>query len=403
MAITSVDDIETIAVVGSGQMGRGIAAVAALSGYETYLNDIDEEQLEEAMQEIEWSYQKTVEHGNATEEEVDAALDRLNSTLSLEEAAGDADFVTEAAVEQQAVKQDIFADLDEVCPERTILSTNTSGLNITKLAESVDRPSQVVGTHWFNPPMLMDLVEVILTEHTDPDVADTAEDLVESFGKTPIRCKKDIPSFIVNRCMRPYGEAAAWLAYWDEVTYEEVDSAFKYREGFPMGPFELADFTGGIQIRVEGEQDHLEDDRPMSYDTHVCPLLKELYEEGRMGRKADAGYYDYSDKDQPEISEEAGEDFDVMLVWAPTINEAAKMVENDVASVEDIDVGMELGGNWPVGPLQKADEVGLETVVEKLVEIAEMHVEHDSEFNKVAEVLPTDLLIEMAKNDETFY
>lgn len=397
--VVNIDDIETVAVVGAGQMGRGIGAVAALAGYETTITDIDESQLEEAAERIEWSYEKSVEKDSATEAETNAALDRLTFTTEFDDAVGNADFVTEAAVEQQAVKQDIFADLDAATPEEAILATNTSGLNITELAETTEDPERVIGTHWFNPPMLMELVEVIMTEHTPDGVADTAESLVESFGKTPIRCKVDVPSFIVNRLMRPYGEGPAWMVYRGEHSLREIDSAMKYAEGFPMGPFELADFTGGIQLRVEGEQDHLGDDRPMSYDTEVCPLLHQLYEKGRYGRKADAGYYEYDERDEPRIPVDAGQGFDTLLVWAPIVNEAAKMVENDVASVEDIDTGARLGGNWPMGPLEKADEVGADLVVRKLTEVASRH----EDTNKLAETLPCDLLVRKAKTSETFY
>ena len=392
-------DIETTAVIGAGEMGRGIAAVAALVGYEAMICDVDPDQLDAAREHVEWSYGKSVERGAIGESDAEAALDRIETTTDLPEAVSEADFITEAAVEQQAVKEDIFSDLDDHAPEEAILATNTSGLNITRLAEATDRPGRVVGTHWFNPPMLMDLVEVIETEHIDDGVADTCEDLVGSFGKTPIRCRRDIPSFIVNRLMRPYGESAAWLVYYEEAEIEAIDSAMKYKEGFPMGPFELADFTGGIQIRVEGEGDHLEDDRPLSYDTQVCPLLHDLYEQGRYGRKAGAGYYDYSEQDEPEIPEGAGADFDTLWVWAPTINEAAKMVQYDVASAEDVDTGARLGGNWPVGPLRKADEIGAEAVVRTCIETAALH----EPINKVAETLPCKLLIEKAKTGETFH
>jgi enoyl-CoA hydratase/3-hydroxyacyl-CoA dehydrogenase len=392
-------DIETTAVIGAGEMGRGIAAVAALAGYEAMICDVDPDQLDAAREHVEWSYGKSVERGAIGESDAEAALDRIETTTDLPEAVSEADFITEAAVEQQAVKEDIFSDLDDHAPGEAILATNTSGLNITRLAEATDRPGRVVGTHWFNPPMLMDLVEVIETEHIDDGVADTCEDLVGSFGKTPIRCRRDIPSFIVNRLMRPYGESAAWLVYYEEAEIEAIDSAMKYKEGFPMGPFELADFTGGIQIRVEGEGDHLEDDRPLSYDTQVCPLLHDLYEQGRYGRKAGAGYYDYSEQNEPEIPEGAGADFDTLWVWAPTINEAAKMVQYDVASAEDVDTGARLGGNWPVGPLAKADEIGAEAVVRTCIETAALH----EPINKVAETLPCKLLIEKAKTGETFH
>ncbi|MCD2203368.1 3-hydroxyacyl-CoA dehydrogenase [Halobacterium sp. KA-6] len=397
--VVGISDIETVAVIGSGEMGRGIAAVASLAGYETYINDIDESQLVEAKEQIQWSYGKSVENGAATEAETDAAIERLTFTTDLEEAVGDADFVTEAAVEQQSVKEDIFENLDEIAPEDALLTTNTSGLNITQLAETTSRPGQVIGTHWFNPPMLMELVEVIMTEHTVDGAADTAESIIRSFDKTPIRCKIDIPSFIVNRLMRPYGEEPAWMVYRGEHSIKEIDSAMKFKAGFPMGPFELADYTGGLQVRVEAEQDHLKDDRPMSYDTEVCPILHQLYDKGRYGRKTNAGYYDYTDSDEPDIPVDAGQGFDSLLVWAPIINEAVKMVQNEVASVEDIDTGAELGGNWPTGPLKKCDEVGADVVLEKVTEVANRHTDTD----KVAETLPCDLLVEKAKNGGTFY
>jgi len=166
-----------------------------------------------------------------------------------------------------------------------------------------------------------------------------------------------------------------------------------------MGPFELADYLGAIQVRVEQEQDLLEDSRPLSYRTEVCPLLHEKYEQGHYGRKAGKGYYDYTYQEEPDIPEDAGEGFDVMRIWGPVINEAAKMVQHDVATAEDIDTGMRLGGNWPSGPLEKADEVGAEAVVRGCVEIANLH----PRIANVAETLPCDLLVEKAVNHNTFY
>jgi enoyl-CoA hydratase/3-hydroxyacyl-CoA dehydrogenase len=397
--VITIDDIENVTVIGAGEMGRGIGAVAALSGYSVTINDIDEDQLAEAREQIEWSYNKSVEKGAVSESEADDALERIRFMTDLDTAVSNADVVTEAAVEQQSVKEDIFADLNETAPDDALLTTNTSGLNITRLAEVTDRPEQVLGTHWFNPPMLMDLVEVIMTDHTTDEVVDTAEALVEDFGKTPIRCRKDVPSFIVNRLMRPYGEEPAWMVSRGEYSMKEIDSAMKYKEEFPMGPFELADYTGAIQLRVEGAQDHLEDDRPLAYETDVCPLLYQLYEKGRYGRKTDAGYYDYTERDEPEIPVDAGQGFDTLLVWAPIVNEAAKMVQHDVATVEDVDTGAKLGGNWPQGPFEKADEVGADAILSRLTEVASRH----ENTNKLAETLPCDLLVEKAKTGETFY
>jgi enoyl-CoA hydratase/3-hydroxyacyl-CoA dehydrogenase len=399
MDYATASDIETMAVVGAGQMGRGIAAVKAMSGFETSLHDVDEEALEDAIEHIEWSYGKFVDRGTMTSDEADAALDRLTPTPSQEAAVGDADFVTEAASEQLAVKRAIFEGLDEHAPSHAILATNTSGLNITELAESTSDPARVVGTHWFNPPTLMELVELIETQHTDPGVVETCEALVDAYDKTPIHCQRDVPLFIVNRIFRPYGESAAWLAYLDEADIVEIDSAMKHRESFPMGPFELADYLGAIQVRVEQEADLLEDDRPLAYDTEVCPLLHEKYDAGHYGRKSGQGYYDYSDQEAPDIPEDAGADFDTLLVWGPIINEAAKLVQHDVATADDIDTGMRLGGNWPIGPLEKADELGADAVVRACVTVADLH----PRIENLAETLPCDLLLEKAKSGETFY
>lgn len=183
MISTNDDEIETVAVVGAGEMGRGIAAVAALAGYETSICDVDSNQLEAAREHIEWSLGKSVERNAIDRSSADAALDRTETTTSLPEAVAKADFVTEATVEQQEVKESVFDDLDAHAPERTILATNTSGLNITRLAEATDRPERVIGTHWFNPPMLMDLVEIIETEHTDDAVVNTVEALVEALRR----------------------------------------------------------------------------------------------------------------------------------------------------------------------------------------------------------------------------
>lgn len=398
MTVVDTEDVERTAVVGAGEMGRGIAAVQAMAGYETTLHDVDEDQLAAAMEHVEWSYGKFVERGELTEEEADAALERVGTASTLAEAVADADFVTEAASERMAVKERIFTDVDDLVGDEAIIATNTSGLNVTALAETTNRPERVAGMHWFNPPTLMELVEIIETEHTAPAVVETCEGLVERFGKTSIHCKRDVPLFIVNRCMRPYGEAAAWLVHLGEADIEAVDAAMEYRERFPMGPFRLTDYLGAIQIRVEQEEDLLADPRPLGYDTRVCPLLHEKYEQGHYGRKAGRGFYDWEGGD-PEVPESRADDSDPMLVWAPVINEAAKMVQYDVATPEDVDTGTRLGGNWPVGPLEKADEVGAEEVVHRCVEVANVH----ERIENVAETLPCDLLVEKAKTGETFH
>ncbi|MFB6310897.1 MAG: 3-hydroxyacyl-CoA dehydrogenase NAD-binding domain-containing protein [Salinirussus sp.] len=398
--VVAIDDISTVAVIGAGQMGRGIGAVAALAGYDVALQDVDEAQLAAALEEIEWSYGKQVERGATTEADTATALERIETTTDLDAAVADAEFVTEAGPERLEVKTDIFERVDAAAPPEAILATNTSGLSVTALAEATDRPDQVLGTHWFNPPMLMELVEVIMTEYTPEPVAETAEALVEDFGKTSIRVRMDIAKFIVNRLMRAFSEGPAWMVSRGEYSIREIDSAMKYKAGFPMGPFELADYTGSIEIRVDAEESLLADDRPLPFESPISPIVHQLYEKGRYGRKAGAGYYEYDDDSSaPEIPVDAGQGFDTLLVWAPMVNEAAKLVQHDVASVEDVDTGARLGGNWPMGPLEKADEVGADRVLQALTDVASRH----DNTAVLAETLPCDLLVRKAKAGETFY
>jgi enoyl-CoA hydratase/3-hydroxyacyl-CoA dehydrogenase len=398
MSTERCPEISSTAIIGAGDMGAGIAAVSALNGYEVAVHDVDPDQLAEMEETVRWSYDKLVKKNEITDDRAQEAVDRIRTASTIREAVASADLVTEAVVERLAVKEDVFNALDEHAPRDAILATNTSGLSVTALAEVTDRPKQVVGTHWFNPPVIMELVELIATRYTDDAVLDRCHRFVESVEKTPIVCRKDVPKFIVNRCMRPYDQVAAWLVHIGEADVLEIDSAMKYREGFPMGPFELADYLGAIQHRVEGEEDLLNDSRQLSYDTQICPIVHDLYEKGHYGRKTGQGYYDYSDG-PPEIPESAGAEFDPMLIWAPVTNEAAKLVQHGVASPNDVDTGMRLGGNWPIGPLEKADSVGPVRVVKQCAEVASLH----DRIENLAETLPCDLLVEKALSGETFH
>jgi enoyl-CoA hydratase/3-hydroxyacyl-CoA dehydrogenase len=397
--MASLEGVQTVAIIGAGQMGRGIAAVVALAGYDVHVHDPDEGQLESVPDHAAWSYGKLEENDEISASERSNALARLQLAEGTESAVEGAKFVIEAGPEREAVKVEIFESLDEHAPDGAILASNTSGLSIGRLADATSRPEQVVGTHWFKPPVLMDLVELVATDKTAEEIIQRTEALVESFGKTTILCRRDVPWFIVNRCMRPFTDAPAWFVHRGETTIEAVDAAMKHGEGFPMGPFELTDYTGGIQLRVESEDDLVSDDRPLAFEAPFCPLFHELYEEGRFGRKSGAGFYDYSDQDSPEILPSAAEDFDPMLVWGPVINAAAKVVQADVATVEAVDTGLRLAGNWPKGPFEKAEEVGAARVVDACVEVAARH----ERMVNVAESLPCDLLLEEAKAGATFY
>jgi len=227
-----IDEIETIAVLGAGNMGHGIAEVAAIAGFSVNLRDIEEEFVQDGYDSLEWSLGKLAEHDQLTEAEADAALDRVTPLVNLEEAVGDADVVIEAVPEQMDVKRDVYADVEEHAPDRAIFASNTSSLSITELSEATERPGQFCGMHFFNPPVRMDLVEVISGAHTSAETLDTVEDLAEELGKTPVRVRKDSPGFIVNRVLIPLLNESAWLVESGEATIATVDSARRRMRAF---------------------------------------------------------------------------------------------------------------------------------------------------------------------------
>ncbi len=361
----NVEDIETIAVLGAGNMGHGIAEVAALAGYEVRLRDINEELVEEGYDQLEWSVGKLEEKDQISEEEADAALDRVTPLVDLEETVSGADFIIEVVPEKMDIKQDVYQEVEQYAPEEALFATNTSSLSITDLAEVTERPEQFCGMHFFNPPVRMQLVEVISGEHTAEETLETTEALAEEFGKTPVRVRKDSPGFIVNRVLVPLMNEAAWLVEDDVATIEEVDSATKFDMGLPMGSFELADQVGidvGYHV-LEYMHETLGD----AYEP--CPLLEEKVEAEELGKKTGKGFYDYEEGDGADIPTDAGTEEIQTRLLAVMANEVAKLIENDVAPAADIDEAVMLGAGFPDGPAKIADEHGLESLYETLSEL----------------------------------
>ena len=242
--IMQVDDVQRVTVLGAGNMGHGIAEVAALAGYDVVMRDIKKEFVQNGYEQIEWSLDKLAEKERISAEEADAALRRVDPIVDLETAVSDADVVIEAVPEQMAIKKDVYGDLEEHAPERAVFATNTSSLSITELSEVTNRPERFCGMHFFNPPVRMQLVEVISGAHTSDETMDLIEGLAENMGKTPVRVRKDSPGFIVNRILVPLMNEAAWIVESGDATIETVDSTTKYDIGLPMGSFELADQVG---------------------------------------------------------------------------------------------------------------------------------------------------------------
>jgi enoyl-CoA hydratase/3-hydroxyacyl-CoA dehydrogenase len=387
-----LDDIETIAVLGAGNMGHGIAEVAALSGYDISLRDIKEEFVEDGYDQIEWSLGKLAENDQISEEDADDALDRITPLVDMEEAVGDADLIIEAVPEQMDVKKDVYGEVEEYAPEHTIFATNTSSLSITDLSEVTERPEQFCGMHFFNPPVRMDLVEVISGEHTAEETLDVTEQLAESFDKSPVRVRKDSPGFIVNRILVPLMNEACWIVSEDEATMEEVDSTVKFDIGLPMGAFELGDQVGNdVTYHV---LDYMHDVLGDAYQP--APLLEEVVEEERYGQKTGEGFYEYGeDSEGAQIPTDAGSEEIKHRLIAVMANEVGNLVGNDVAPVEDIDEAVKLGAGYPNGPAKIADQTGLETLVDTL---DDLHEGSDAPRYEVS-----DYLRERSEGEGTFY
>ncbi|WP_049926058.1 3-hydroxyacyl-CoA dehydrogenase/enoyl-CoA hydratase family protein [Halopiger goleimassiliensis] len=357
-----VDNINTIAVLGAGNMGHGIAEVAAIAGYDVNMRDIKEEFVENGYEQIEWSLDKLAEKDRLSEEEAEAALERVTPLVDMEEACGDADVVIEAVPEQMEIKKDVYGELEDVAADDAIFATNTSSLSITELADVTERPERFCGMHFFNPPVRMDLVEVISGAESDEETLETIEALAEDFGKTPVRVHKDSPGFIVNRILVPLMNEACWLVSEDEATIEEVDSTTKYGMGLPMGSFELADLTGidvGFHV-LEYMNEVLGD----AYEP--SPLFESKVENEELGKKTGKGFYDYEDGEGVDIPTDQQSDLVERRLLATMANEAAKLIGNDVAPPESIDEATQLGAGFPEGPVTLVDDYGLETLLETL-------------------------------------
>lgn len=349
------EEITRIAILGAGEMGHGLAELAALHGYQVELYDIQDEFLNRGLERIGWSLRKLEEKGRL-EEKAAKVLERIHGTTDLKKAVKKADFVIEAAPEDLELKKGLFTNLDQAAPAGAVLASNTSGLSITEMGRATKRPGSVVGMHFFNPPVLMELVEVVKGEDTEDATLDTTMALARALGKTPILCRKDIPGFITTRIIFQYMNEAGWIHHEENIPTETIDAAMKFQVGFPMGPFELADQVG-LDLLVHAQE---------KQGVAVPPPFKDRVEAGKLGRKSDQGFYDYRGEAKPVIRPEQGRDFPPLRILAPTINEAAQLVDMGIAPAEEIDLAMRLGTAFPKGPLALADEYGIPAVVEAL-------------------------------------
>ena len=286
-------DIKTIGVLGAGSMGNGIAQVAAQSGYNVVVRDIEDKLVDKALKNIDKFLSKSVEKGKIAADDKTAILGRIKGTTKMEDLK-DADFVIEVVFEEMELKKKIFKELDELTRKEVIIATNTSSMSITEIATATNRQDKVVGMHFFNPVPLMRLVEVIRGYYTSDDTIAAAMDLARKFKKEPIEVKKDIPCFVVNRLMMPHFIEAMWLLQEGIASAEDIDKAAKLGLNYPMGPFELMDLTG-IDIAYHvAEYLHKEMNKELKW---VSPrILKDMIKANRLGMKTGAGWYNYPKK-----------------------------------------------------------------------------------------------------------
>jgi 3-hydroxybutyryl-CoA dehydrogenase len=381
-----------IAVIGAGAMGSGIAQVAASHGCEVILYDSSAAAIVKARDNISASLNKLVEKTKLTDQEAKAIFGRMYFVDHLE-SIGNCELIIEAILEDETAKRNLFEKISALVMPETVLATNTSSLSVTGLAKTVALPENFIGIHFFNPPVLMKLVEIIPALQTSSPVVEKVTSLIRSWGKVPVQAK-DTPGFIVNRIARPYYSEALRIAEENLATPAEIDASMKRIGGFKMGPFELMDFIGhdvnyAVTHSVWSSMYH----DPRYKPSH---LQASLVKAGWLGRKTGKGFFSYAGTDAPPGQQPTGtHPFIFERIITMLIHEAADALYYGVATKEDIDLAMTLGVNYPKGLLQWADEIGIAECVSRMDKWHDQY--HEDRYRG------SYLLRKMAETRQTFY
>ncbi len=371
--------VERVGVLGAGTMGRGIAQVAALGGFETRLYDAFPEAAESARGQIGEALAKGAARGRWSEVESEAASARIGVVSKIEELAG-CELLIEAAPENADLKRKLFTEVAAICGPGAVLATNTSSLRVSEIATGVPNPKRVVGMHFFNPPALMKLVEVVAAEGSSGVALAATTEVARAMGRTPIRAK-DSPGFVANRLARPFSLESLRMLGDGVADAATIDRVVRLGGGFRMGPFELLDLIGLDVNLTIARSFFAQGGEPERW--RPSPIQERLVEAGRLGRKSGQGYYAYGKGAEREPDPELG-------IGAPTLdpaqlakidpaanailprlfaqiaNEAAFALEEEIAAPEDMETAMKLGFNWPLGPLGIGELIGAPRAVELL-------------------------------------
>jgi enoyl-CoA hydratase/3-hydroxyacyl-CoA dehydrogenase len=356
-----LSQINKITVLGSGIMGHGIAQISAMNGYNVVLRDIEEKFLESAMNKIRWSLDKLVEKNKINKQESDKIHGRIKPIVELKEALDDTDLLIEAVPEDLKLKKKVYSEVDQFAQEKTIYSSNTSTLPISEISQLTSRPDRFIGLHFFNPPQLMKLVEVIPGASTADSIVDLGINFVKSLSKDPILCNKDVPGFIVNRIFIPLVHEAAYCLENDSKSMTQIDSAVKFKMYLPMGIFELADYTGLDVIHRATIEMYSRDKKVVN----PHPKIEQLFSSGKYGKKSGDGFYSYGDKnyERVSLSEEEAKQFDPIRILSVAINNAAWLISNGVCTREDVELALKLG----MGLKKELFEIGNDSGFEKII------------------------------------
>jgi 3-hydroxybutyryl-CoA dehydrogenase len=378
--------VARVGILGAGTMGRGIAQVAALGGFETRLYDVFPEAAESAAVKIREALAKGSVRGRWSEAEADAASNRIGPALAIGELAG-CELLIEAAPEDVGLKQRLFSEAAVACGPEAILASNTSSLRIGDIASGVPNPERVVGMHFFNPPVLMQLVEVVAAEHSSPAALAATTAVAVAMGRTPIRAR-DTPGFVANRLARPFALESLRMLGDGVADAPTIDRVVRLGGGFRMGPFELIDLIGLDVNLTIARSFYAQGGEPERW--RPSPIQERLVEEGKLGRKSGQGYYAYGDHHAREPDRELGIEAPTLdpaqlakidpaaatvlpRLFAQIANEAAFALEEEVASPADMETALRLGLNWPLGPIDITRLIGPARAVELLRELETKH------------------------------